>query len=691
MLQLRLMHSEIKRGELGLIFLLSIAIACWWLWPIPKDLTTHLLDPGGLSRADFRLLVWALAWDAHALVTQPWNIFNANTFYPAPYSLAYSEHLLGYAPLFAPTYWLTHNPVLAANLLILLIFTLRALSMYVFARLYVPAPAAALAGVFYGFPAAARYDLVYFHVHGFFYLPLALFFTARWLDRARFVHAALLAVALFLQATTSAYLGFALAFAYGAALPFLLVDAWPKIDRRRIIGLALAIGLALLGAALLALPYLWLKDMGLVPEYGDDNPALGVVMSPTKVKLYLMYGGVGLIGYVLIAVALLPRWTRPTVVWMGIALFVVGMIASSGPTLYVFGLVVRGPYELLARWVPGFSTVRLPSRLIVVAHLGLSLLAGVGAARIVRRAPRPLAWGACLAAATFTLVQQPGRDIATVAYPVGEQVPEVYRELARRRDGRAVLELPRPNWDRAAERMILSTTYWLPIVDGYSGYTPQTDDYLQSIAVPLPGNGALQRLVDLADIGWLIVHTDELQPDRAARWDRPLPEGLKVVARSGGDLLVRVKRQPLRNQRALLVSTEQTLDGGAREPIKAPCPGRIVLARPVKDPWKVGEWVAVEIDVHNDGTQTWPAAGIIPKRLVRVRACLQRDGLSSCEPTLRALEHDLAPGATQRVVIPWKAPGPAGDFVLRIELVQVGEQRLQSCGVEPLLVAVHVE
>lgn len=684
------MQSEIKRGELGLFFLLSIAIACWWLWPIPQDPATRLLDPGGLSRADFRLLVWALAWDAHALVTQPWNLFNANTFYPAPYSLAYSEHLLGYAPLFAPTYWLTHNPVLATNLLILLIFALRALSMYVLARLYVPAPAAALAGVLFGFPAAARYDLVYFHVHGFFYLPLALFWTARWLDRARFVHAALLAAALFLQATTSAYLGFALAFAYGTALPFLLVDAWPKIDRRRLVGLAGAIGLALLGAALLALPYLWLKDMGLVPEYGDDNPALGVIMSPTKVKLYLMYGGVGLLGYALVAIALLPRWTgRATVLLMGIALSVVGLVAAAGPTIHVFGHDVRSPYELFARWVPGFATVRLPSRLVVVAHLGLSLLAGLGAARIVARTSRRVAWGLCVAAAALVLALQPGRGIATLPYPVGEQVPEVYRELARRRDGRAVLELPRANWDDAAERMILSTTYWLPIVDGYSGYTPQTDDYLQSIAVPLPGNGALQRLVDLADIGWLIVHTDRLQPDRAARWERPLPDGLKLVGRYGSDLLVRVERRPLRDQRALLVSTERTLDGAPRELVEAPCPGRIVLAKPSPEPWKTGTWVALEIDVHNDGTQTWPAAGIIPKRLVRLRACLQRDGRSTCEPTLRALDHDVAPGASERVVIPWKAPA-VGNYVFRVELVQVGGRRLESCGVAPLQLPVQI-
>lgn len=684
------MQPEIKRREAGLVFLLSLAFTCWWLWPIPKDLATHLIDPVGLGRADFRLLVWALAWDAHALVTQPWDIFNANTFYPAPYSLAYSEHLLGYAPLFAPTYWLTHNPVLATNVLILLIFALRALSMYVFARLYMPAPAAALAGVFYGFPAAARIELAYFHAQGFFFLPFALFCTARWLGRARPGYAALLAFTLFLQATTSAYLGFALAFAYGAALPFLVLDAWPMIDRRRVVGLAAALGLALLGAALLALPYLWLKDLGLVPEYSDDNPAVGLMMAPMKVNSYLAYGSIGLAGYALAAIALLPRWTgRACPLLMGIALTVAGIIAASGPALNLFGLELWSPYGLLTRWVPGLATVRLPARLFVVAQLGLSLLAGLGAARCIQRVPRYVGWGACVAAAAFMLLRQEPVAIKTVAYPVGAQVPAVYRALAQARDGRAVLELPRANWDVAAERMILSTTYWLPIVDGYSGYTPQTDDYLQAIATRLPGSGALQRLVDVADIGWLIVHTDELQPDRAARWNGPLPAGLELVGRYGGDLLVRVSRQPLLDQRALLVSTEKTLDGAAREPIRHPCPGRLLLTRPLPDPWPRDKWGSMTVDVRNDGTQTWPAAGILPKRLVRMRVCFRRGDQSGCEPALRVLEHDLAPGATQSVTIPWKA-SEMGEYVFKIELVQVGVQRLEGCGVDPLRVTVHV-
>lgn len=687
------MRSEIRRRELCVFFLVYLAIACWWLWPIPRDLTTHLIELPHrvLNRADFRLLVWALSWDAHALVTQPWNLFNANTFYPAPYSLAYSEHLLGYAPLFAPTYWLTRNPVLATNVLILLIFALRGLGMYVFARLFVPAPAAALAGVVFGFPATTTIDIAMFHVQGFFYLPFALFFTARWLDRGQWRYAALLAAALFLQATTSAYLGFALAFAYGAALPFLVADARERLDRRRILGLVSAGGLAVLGAALLALPYLWLKSVGLVPEYGDDNLPAGLVMAPAKINAYL-HAGVGALTYALAALALLPRWSgrRPVVILMGLALLLTGFVVASGPRLIMFGRIFWSPYGLLTRVLPGFSTVRMPARLMVVAQLGLALLTALGVARIVPYLPRSVAWGCCIAAAAFILLHQTPRDIVTARYPVGDQVPAVYRVLAGHDDGRALLELPRPTWDRASERMVLSTTHWLPMVDGYSGYTPQTDDYLQAIARYLPDEGALQHLVDTADIGWIIVHTSEMAPEDAARWLGPLPEGLKLVGRYGSDLLFVVRRRMLFNHRALLVSTDQTLDGRPRELVRAPCPGDIRVMDDPSTPWKRGKLTPLTVQIDNHGTQTWPAAGVIPKRLVRLRVCLGKGARPYCETRLRSFPHDVLPGASVSTVIDVLAPRMAGDYTLRLELDQVLGTHLESCGVEPLEMKVRV-
>src|SRR5881396_3763505 len=55
---------------------------------------------------DAQLNMWIMAWDAHAFPTRPLDLFNTNIFYPAPRTLAYSETLLGYLPIFGPILWL---------------------------------------------------------------------------------------------------------------------------------------------------------------------------------------------------------------------------------------------------------------------------------------------------------------------------------------------------------------------------------------------------------------------------------------------------------------------------------------------------------------------------------------------------------------------------------------------------------
>src|SRR5207247_11075301 len=80
---------------------------------------------------DDELLMWVLAWDAHAFLHQPLSIFDANIFYPQRRTLAYSENLIGSAFFAAPVLWATANPVLALNLVALLACVLCGLGGYV--------------------------------------------------------------------------------------------------------------------------------------------------------------------------------------------------------------------------------------------------------------------------------------------------------------------------------------------------------------------------------------------------------------------------------------------------------------------------------------------------------------------------------------------------------------------------------
>ena len=80
--------------ELLGVALLGVLVAPAMHWPLPlhmgRDIAQDLGDP--LVQA------WQVAWDGHALAHQPARLFQANTFWPMPDSLAVSDALVGYAP-----------------------------------------------------------------------------------------------------------------------------------------------------------------------------------------------------------------------------------------------------------------------------------------------------------------------------------------------------------------------------------------------------------------------------------------------------------------------------------------------------------------------------------------------------------------------------------------------------------------
>ena len=56
------------------------ALALLKTYPLIRHFGTQL--PGGPG--DPQLVTWILAWGVHALTTDPFNLFNANIFYPVP-------------------------------------------------------------------------------------------------------------------------------------------------------------------------------------------------------------------------------------------------------------------------------------------------------------------------------------------------------------------------------------------------------------------------------------------------------------------------------------------------------------------------------------------------------------------------------------------------------------------------------
>lgn len=677
-----------------------VALTLWWLWPLPVRLEGHVIYPSTrtpLIAADLHLILWALAWDTHALLHHPLSLFDANILHPAPTSLAFSEHFLGYVPLFAPAFVATGNAVLAGNVVILQTFVLCALSAYALARRFVAPAPAFVAGALFAFSGERYANLYHLHQLGTFGLPLALLFTERWLERARLRDAVGLAVFVALQLLASFYLGYALVLMYGAYLPIALWRWRASLDRRRVVGLGLALVVGGLPAVLASIPYLRQQRLGLVPSGRSPMVALALESFVTRGRVlrYLTQLGVGPVGYALAALGLLVGWRRGGAYARIVALVLcaTGLLLAFGPRiLLVRRLELWSPYQLLFDYLPGFSAVRLPFRFLVVAQLGFALLAAFGVGVLVRWLPRKLAWPIALSAVALVLVASGPRPAHTLhEQPTPATLPPAYRWLARHADDGALLELPWRGQEVAGQRMLLSTYHWLPIIEGYSAYTPLTHGYLLRLSEDLPEPDALQRLVDAVDVRWLLVHLEPMPPEEQAKWLAPELPGLRLVERWGDDVLFEVTMPVANDRRATLLRTDRTLDGLPLQPIGERCPGRI-RAVVVDSPETIADrrLARIRLRIVNEGPEPLPGNGLYPRHLVKLRAQYRyRNGRRLGLPLAHPIWVDVPAHGSASSVLSLGVPQAAGDYELEMELVQDGVS-LARCGMQGTSVGLTV-
>ncbi|MGW5670244.1 hypothetical protein [Micromonospora sp. NPDC003776] len=73
----------------------GLLLAAVLTWPTLRHPASTV--PGDLG--DPTLQAWQMAWAGHAMLTDPTGLWHSNTFYPERWTYAYSDTLLGYAPL----------------------------------------------------------------------------------------------------------------------------------------------------------------------------------------------------------------------------------------------------------------------------------------------------------------------------------------------------------------------------------------------------------------------------------------------------------------------------------------------------------------------------------------------------------------------------------------------------------------
>jgi hypothetical protein len=503
------------------------ALALVHTWPLA-------LAPGTFCRndnGDAQLNEWILAWVAHQLPRAPAHLFDANIFYPARNTLAFSEPLIVPGIMGAPIRWLGGSPVLTYNLVLLLGFALTAWATYALVFAWTgDRIASLLAGSIFAFNTHTLTRLT--HVQGIhaWGLPLALLSIDRLISAGRMRDAIGLSLSMAALAYTSGYLA-----VFGAVIVMVAlvvrVSEWLPRARTVLPQLALSAGLS----TVIVLP-LFIHYRRAAIEEGMTRSLESVTAYSAGPEAYLASAGrihyatwsgeffrasidyffPGFVALLLSAVAVamlarrrvgIDRTLFGRRVGMLVVIAIVGLILSFGTRTPVYGWFYSA--------FPPMHGLRAATRFGNLFLLATAVLAGLGLASLRRATPalRTSVVGiALIAAANVESLRAPFH------YTTFEGIPRVYLDVASA-PGRVVLAeipfYPAGAIFENATYQLNSTVHWRPIVNGYSGYIPRRYNEYAEAFRGFPHDDAI-RAMKQAGVTHVMVHPERLDLDPGA-------------------------------------------------------------------------------------------------------------------------------------------------------------------------------
>ena len=488
---------------LGVFVLLAVIHT----WPLAQRPAVN----SRVDNGDYCLNVWAVDWVAHTLPSDPAHLFDGNIFYPSRLTLAYSEPLILQGALAMPLAWFGMSAVPMFNVILIAGF---ALSGWAFAMFVQRETGSWTAGVAAGSAVAfCAHNLVRLaHIQALHLelLPLVFLAIDRLLVTGHMRYAAAFGAALALQATTSIYL---LVFAGWAALCAWIVrlPEW----RRRLRETVLWTVLAAATCAVLLLPVIWpyaelANSEGMVRGLGETRRCaaswIDYLYTGSRVHHELWSRRFrdssdanfpGVIVTVLAVFALVGTGGRSPRTRMWLAVVLGCVFLSVLPRLPAF--------VWLHEYVPAFRAIRCYSRAGQIALVGMGVLAGFGAARLIAglKSPRvaTIAGVAILAAINIEALRAP------LWYREFPGISVIYDRL---RDESHAIVVELPFYDRRvffgnAEYLINATRHRHRLVNGYSGFAPRDFDAKAQVLKTFPSDPALE-LMHALGVTHVVVH-----------------------------------------------------------------------------------------------------------------------------------------------------------------------------------------
>lgn len=678
-----------------------LALTAMVSWPLATRLGDMLpIAANPWLRADIDLLVWILAWTSRAIITAPLEIFEATVFHPAPLALTASENLIGLTPISTPVLLATDNPIFTYNFTLLAVTFLTAYTAYRAVRDFEDSLVAGLlAGSLLAFDPLLIHQWARLHESAISLFPLVFmlsFRVARKPTRANFCGLILVTS---IQILAGVYLAFILGtFAAGLA-PGLIWQA-RQAGRTGARPLA-ALLLGTLVPGIVSIPYITRQAGGTYPELQQALEIANLYSSSLGQSLLALSSGTGWLTAPLAILGMANR-NIPTAIRLSLLLSLsLGLLLAAGPqTPLLPGTEIPGLYQGLASILPGFATMRAPARFLVICHICLALLSGLGAALLMRTLARRYGAivsrisGLALLTLAIALIfgSQTVWPIPTTKVPRGPFFVGAYQWLAANGTDGAVLELPA--MQSPLEKKPLAQTgramrgalrHGLPLINGYSGHPPPSHPLLMAWAHRIPQASALEDFCQYTDLRWIIVHNGML-PEREESLQHGLASwGLQERARFGRDVVYEMPRACGRDTHRLrehIISPEGTTL--ANTPMRALVPEERngTITADLAPPWFTNSVHWVDLTIQNQSKVTWPGMTADREHAVSIRAqWVSAAGIvNPCCSLPMLLGRDLGPGEILHTPFLIYAPSAPGDWTLELGLEQRGSGRFIDTG-----------
>lgn len=531
------------------LFALLAIVATW-----PLGARLHVMDPG-----DSAFFAWLMAWELHALGSDPLALPHANACHPLRFVLGLDEPILGTTLLALPWRAFTGDAVVLFGLVRLTTWWLSAFTAYLLLRELRCREAAALLGGALFACSPVRVDQVaHLSTLGTQWLPLVPLFLLRF-GRAGRIRDALLAGAAFaLSAYACGYHGLLGLLVLPLPVAGLLLRR-PSLFVRALPGALLAALLlwplqALHDAALSPFDYArgaaetrtWSATLESFASTGPWNVMYGALTRPLRGPANNLFPGLLPLVLPLAAwIALRRRGERPSrEALFFVALAAAGALVSLGPEVRAAGqTLVTSPVAWVRDALPLFADVRAYARAGIFMALGLAVLCGLAFDRL-RFRPRTAALVAALALAETLIVPIPLARWARVI-DTREPPPPVYAWLAAQPPGTAIVELPLLPGDMLFRRpafhesiyLVRSTLHWQRLANCAAGFETPGYARLRERVRDFPSTLALEELRALG-VRYVVVHGRGFGPNQWRRLHEALPGSrseLTEAARFGDD------------------------------------------------------------------------------------------------------------------------------------------------------------